>query len=287
MKVLLTGASGFIGGYFYNHYKSKLEIKTFSFLKNQIEGIELHDIDAVIHCGALAHKMNEIPYEDYYKSNVEQTIKLASIAKKNNVSKFIFISTVKVYGEETNLVLNENSLPNPLDSYSRSKYEAEKKLIEMEDENFKISILRIPLAYGIGVKANFKSLVNLVKKSPILPLGRIKNKRSLVYVGNVANILYQITIQNKNGIFIALDDKPISTSTLIHEIARALNKKNILFKIPFFDKLVRLIKPNIYKRLFMSLEIDNSNTLVRLGIEKNKFMFREALKETLNNKAEK
>ena len=282
MRVLLTGSSGFIGSYFYNNYKEHLEIKTFSFLREKIENINFKNINTVVHCGALVHKMHEIPYKDYFKANVEQTINLASHAKKNNVSNFIFISTVKIYGEETDLVLNEKSLPNPLDSYSLSKFEAEKKLLELQDENFKISILRIPLVYGPGVKANFKSLVNLIKKISILPFGKIFNKRSIVYVGNVAHILYQIILQNKNGIFIAVDNKAISTSMLITEIARALNRKMILFKIPFFDMMIKIIRPNIYKRLYLSLELDNSSTLHRLGIVNNKYPFREALKETFS-----
>lgn len=282
MRVLLTGSSGFIGNYFYNNYREHLDVKTFSFLREKLENINFKNIEAVVHCGALVHKMHEIPYEDYFKANVEQTLNLASYAKKNNVSNFIFISTVKIYGEETDLVLNEESLPNPLDSYSLSKFEAEKKLLELQDKNFKISILRIPLVYGPGVKANFKSLANLIKKIPILPFGKIFNKRSIVYVGNVAHILYQIIIQNKNGIFIAVDNKAISTSMLITEIARALNRKMILFKIPFFDTMIKIIRPNIYKRLYLSLELDNSSTLHRLGIVNNKYPFREALKETFN-----
>ena len=90
MRVLLTGSSGFIGNYFYNNYREHLDVKTFSFLREKLENINFKNIEAVVHCGALVHKMHEIPYEDYFKANVEQTLNLASYAKKNNVSNFIF-----------------------------------------------------------------------------------------------------------------------------------------------------------------------------------------------------
>ena len=93
--------------------------------------------------------------------------------------------------------------------------EAEKRLLSLKDENFNISIIRLPLVYGKGVKANFNNLISLVSKFNIIPLGLIKNKRSLVYVGNVCDTIFRIIKFNKGGIFLASDDCALSTSELI------------------------------------------------------------------------
>ncbi|MFV7791488.1 epimerase, partial [Aliarcobacter lanthieri] len=91
-----------------------------------------------------------------------------------------------------------------------------------------------PIVYGYGVKANIKNLISLVNKVPVLPLGKIKNKRSMVYIGNLCHLVDEIITQEKKGIFLASDDEPLSTSKLIELIAKNLDKKIYLIKIPFF-----------------------------------------------------
>ena len=281
-KVLLTGSTGFIGSYFLKNYRKKLNIKTFSFVSDSISDLNLNRIKTIVHCGALVHQMNKIPsYNEYFEINVKQTINLAKRAKQNNVKHFVFLSTAKVYGEESNSIFNENSRTNPLDDYARSKLEAENSLQKIEDENFKISILRLPLVYGPGVKANFSKLVNLVHLLPILPFGNITNKRSMVFIGNLNDVLFRIICMEKNGIFIVKDDESLSTTHLIRLIGKTINKRLYLFHFPFLNLLIKKIKPNYYKRLFMSLELDNSLTLNSLNINKNKFSNKIALKKTL------
>jgi len=170
------------------------------------------------------------------------------------------MSTVKVYGEETDTAYTENSDCNPQDDYGKSKLKAEQELLKLEDDSFKISIIRTPIVYGYGVKANIKSLINLVNKVPILPFANIQNKRSMVFVGNLCHIVDEIIIQVKAGIFLASDDEPLSTTRLIELIADGLDKKVYLVRIPFFESLLRLVKPSFHKRLYESLEVDNSET---------------------------
>ena len=175
-KLLITGSNGFVGNYFINKYKNKYEIKTFSFLKNDINTLDCNTIDIVFHLSALVHQMGGASANEYEKINVIQTIELAKKAKESGVKHFIFMSTVKVYGEETNSKYIENTVCNPEDDYGKSKLKAEQELQKLEDENFKISIIRTPIVYGYGVKANIKSLINLVNKVPLLPFGNIKIK---------------------------------------------------------------------------------------------------------------
>lgn len=266
-KLLITGSNGFIGNYFINNYKSKYDIKTYSFLKDDINTLDCNTIDIVFHLSALVHQMGGASPSEYEKINVIQTIELAKKAKESGVKHFVFMSTVKVYGEETNSKYTENTVCNPEDDYGKSKLKAEQELQELEDENFKISIIRTPIVYGYGVKANIKNLINFVNEVPVLPFGKIKNKRSMVYIGNLCHLVDEIITQKKSGIFLACDDEPLSTSKLIDLIAKNLAKKTYLIKIPFFESLLKILKPSFHKRLYGSLEIDNTITKERLNLK--------------------
>ena len=267
MKLLITGSNGFIGNYFINNYKSKYNIKTFSFLKDDINTLDCNTIDIVFHLSALVHQMGGASVNEYEKINVIQTIELAKKAKESGVKHFVFMSTVKVYGEETNSKYTENTVCNPEDDYGKSKLKAEQELQKLEDENFKISIIRTPIVYGYGVKANIKNLINLVNKVPVLPFGKIKNKRSMVYIGNLCHLVDEIIIQKKSGIFLASDDEPLSTTRLIELIAKNLHKKVYLIKVPFFESLLKIVKPSFHKRLYGSLEVDNRITKEKLNLK--------------------
>ncbi len=277
MKLLITGSNGFVGNYFINQYKEKYEIKTFSFLKDDINSLDCSDVDVVFHLSALVHQMDGASKEEYEKVNVTQTLQLAKKAKECGVKQFVFMSTVKVYGEETESVYTEKSICNPEDEYGKSKLKAEKLLLEVESENFRVSIIRTPIIYGYGVKANIKSLVKLVNKIPILPFGDIENRRSMVYIGNLCHLVDVVIDQQKAGIFLASDDEPLSTTRLIELIAKNLGKKVYLVKIPFFETLLKLLKPSFYKRLYGSLKVDNSITKEKLSL-KNPYSVEEGIK---------
>ena len=266
-KLLITGSNGFVGKYFINKYKKKYDIRTFSFLKDDINSLDCSDVDVVFHLSALVHQMGGASVEEYRKVNVTQTLELAKKAKESGVKHFVFMSTVKVYGEETNSKYIENTVCNPEDDYGKSKLKAEQELQKLEDENFKISIIRTPIVYGYGVKANIKSLINLVNKVPLLPFGKIKNKRSMVYIGNLCHLVDEVITQQKSGIFLASDDEPLSTSRLIELIAKNLDKKIYLIKIPFFESLLKILKPSFHKRLYGSLEVDNTITKQKLNLQ--------------------
>jgi UDP-glucose 4-epimerase len=276
LKLLITGSNGFVGSYFINKYNEKYDIKTFSFLNNDINTLDCSDVDVVFHLSALVHQMGGASAEEYEKVNVTQTLQLAKKAKESGVKHFVFMSTVKVYGEETNGVYTENSTCNPKDEYGKSKLKAEIKLRKLEDESFKVSIIRTPIVYGYGVKANIKSLIHLVNKIPILPFGKIENKRSMVFAGNLCHLVDEVIEQQRAGVFLASDDEPLSTSRLIELIAKSLNKKIYLIKIPFFESLLKLVKPSFHKRLYGSLEVDNSITKEKLNL-KNPYSVEEGI----------
>lgn len=267
MKLLLTGSNGFVGSYFLEKYSDKYEIKKFSFLNDNFEELRLDDIDVVIHLSAFVHQMGGASFEVYEKINVIQTVELAQKAKRAGVKQFLFMSTVKVYGEEADIVYTENSACNPKDEYGKSKLKAERELLKLEDKSFKISIIRTPIVYGFGAKANIKNLIDLVKKAPLLPFGEIQNRRSMVFVGNLCHLIDEVITQRQDGIFLASDDEPLSTTRFIELIAKSLGKRIILVKIPFFESLLKLFKPSFYKRLYGSLEVDNQITKQKLHLK--------------------
>ena len=266
MNLLITGASGFIGKYFVYKYSRNYKINKFSFLNDDFKKLDLSDTNVVLHLSALVHQMGGANKEEYERLNVTQTLKLAKRAKESGVEHFIFMSSIKVYGEESSSVYTEKTKCDPQDEYGISKLKAESELLELEDESFMISIVRTPIVYGYGVKANIKNLVSLVNKISVLPFGGIENKRSMVYIGNLCHLVDTITQKKKSGVFLATDDKPLSTTKLIELIAKELNKKVYLLNIPLFPLLLKIAKPSFYKRLYESLEVDSKQTKERLSL---------------------
>jgi len=265
MNILLTGSRGFVGSYFKEHYSNNYNINTFSFLKDHLSDLDLTQIDTIVHLSALVHQMGGAGKSEYENVNITQTLVLAKKAKQSGVKHFIFMSTVKVYGEETDIVYREDTHCNPQDAYGKSKLEAEIELQKLESSDFMVSIIRTPIVYGAGVKANILNLIDIIKKMPVLPFANIHNRRSMVYIGNLSAIINQIIKIKKSGIFLANDDRAISTTELICLIAEALHKKVFLLSIPFFSRLLKQVKPAYYKRLYGSLEVNNTLTKKELN----------------------
>jgi UDP-glucose 4-epimerase len=281
MNILLTGGNGFIGNYFQNNYGDSYNISTFSFRNDDINKLDLKNIDTIVHLSALVHQMGGASKEAYFKINVNNTLELAKKAKKANVKQFVFMSSVKVYGEESDTPYTETTKCEPQDDYGLSKLAAENKLKDMEDTNFTISILRTPIVYGYGVKANIENLINLVNKVPILPFSNIQNRRSMVYIGNLCHLLDTIIRQQSSGIFLAADDQALSTSKFISMISKASNKNCYLIQIPFFESLLKLAKPSFHKRLYESLEINNQASKTKLNF-KNIYTTKEGIKHMIH-----
>ncbi len=295
--VFITGATGFVG--------RALCIKMLengwrvlgAFRKNgsggnlpagvegvKIEAIEDYDggykdlerVDVVIHLAGRAHVMNGAAIDRidlFRRINVFGTERLARTAAKAGVKRFIFISSVKVNGESSRLPCAEKDVPMPGDPYGVSKYEAEQALKRVSNETgLKIVILRPPLVYGAGVKANFGSLIKLVRAWIPLPLGGINNRRSFIYIGNLVDAIFICAIHPKaeGETFMVSDCKDVSTPELIRLIAYAMGKKVVLFSLPS-TLLIALAKVagkgEIAERLTNSLFVDTSKIKELLGWE--------------------
>lgn len=261
-NLIVTGSTGFVGS---NFIRSSLNCKIteVDLLSIEAEQINFENIDSVLHLAALVHQMKGAPEDQYFKVNRDLAFEVAKRAKEQGVKQFVLMSTAKVYGESTanGGYWNEESECFPTDPYGKSKLEAERLIRTLEDENFKVAIVRSPLVYGAGVKANMLRLIRLVDRFPLLPLGNIQNERSIVYIGNLVALLNTVMEQQVSGIFIAGDRTPLSTTQMIRFIASGLGKRVFLFTVSdFLLAVIRKFRPLIVDRLYGSLVLDNSNT---------------------------
>lgn len=260
--ILVTGATGFIGVNYFQKSAFKVDLKSCSIRLENVEEINFESVRTIVHLSGKAHEMKEIDTEIYFKANRDLTFELALNAKLSGVSQFIYLSSVKVYGkDETTSILNERSPCQPIDPYGQSKLEAENKILLLNDESFSVSIIRPPLVYGAYVKGNIIKLLKLSDSSIPLPFLNLNNVRSMVYVGNLCALIDRLIEFPKSGVFIAGDNKSISTSYLVELIRKKMRRRKLFFILPkIFIRIIGVIKPNLVKRLFYSLEFDNSCT---------------------------
>lgn len=265
-KIVVTGANGFIGKRFVEYNNNRFDMTALSVRSDSYKTFDFTGFDSIVHLAGKAHDMNCKDDSEYFKVNVDITKALAIKAKQDGVNHFIYISSVKVYGKEDRGLITEKSECFPEDPYGKSKLQAEQFLQSIQDENFKVAIVRPPMVYGAGVKGNMDRLIHLCKKKYPLPFGNIGNLRTMVFVDNMVELLNTIIDQQAQGIFIPGDRKPISTDALILMIKQSLGEKDNLISIPqFFRKIIKAIKPELYKRLFGSFLMDTKATNGKLN----------------------
>ena len=290
-KIVLTGGSGFLGTHLLDHeaFRDALAIgrtqpvnhqhfQIVSFYADDDLSPVFNDKEVVVHAAARAHIMNDpakSPLNEFRHVNTVGTLNLAEKAAIAGVKRFIFISTVKVLGEQTEpgqAFKNGDSF-NPQDPYSISKVEAEMglKLIG-EAYGMEIVIIRPPLVYGKGVKGNFSSLLKLARFPIPLPFGSIQNKRSLVSVENLVDLIVTcISHPNaKNQTFLVSDDNDVSTPELVTMLAEAGGYKAyiLFFPLILLSTFFGLIgKKAIYDRLCGSMRVNVDYTKSQLSWE--------------------
>lgn len=289
MKVLVTGATGFVGyalgGSLDDHghqvipavrQKAGLDDEV---VVGDIDGqtdwtAALTGCNGVVHLAARVHVMDDTaddPLALYRATNTDATLNLARQAAQTGVKRFIFISTIKVNGEGRDTPYRETDVPAPEDAYAISKWEAEQGLWQIAQETgLEVVILRPPLVYGPGAKANFQRLIYIVKRGWPLPLGAIRNRRSLLYLGNFVDAI-RLCVEHPAAAgqtFLLDDGKPVSTPELIRAVARALERPKHLLAVPVWmlEAAGTLLgKRAAVARLTGSLFVDGSAIRSRLG----------------------
>lgn len=231
----------------------------------------LAGIDSVVHLAARVHVMNETvadPLAAFRVANVDATLNLARQAASNGVRRFIFLSSVKVNGEETpaGRPFTASDVPRPEDPYGQSKLEAERALLALaSDTAMEIVIIRPPLVYGPGVKANFASLMRWTARGVPWPFGAVTNKRSFVFVGNLVDFtLLCIRHPEATGrIFLVSDGCDLSIAELLRMMSAAMGRKACLLPVPprLLSGMATLMGRGAgARRLLGSLQVDIAET---------------------------
>ena len=289
---LITGSNGFIGQYLsqflaekdYSVLAHTRKAQTFDHpnihninfdLNDNLDNIDLNQVEVIIHCAGRAHVMNETaasPLEAYRQTNVQGTLNLAHKAVKSGVKRFIYLSSIKVNGEQTTTqAFCPNDDVHTNDPYGLSKYEAEQALLALSQRTgLEVVIIRPVLIYGPNVKANFKSMVNLASKKFPLPIACLNNKRSMVSVYNLADLIHTcMTHPNANReVFLASDQDDISVKQLFEKLAKYQNNQLLMLPVPkslisFMASLVG--KKAVASRLCSELVVDTTKNTQLLG----------------------
>ncbi|OIN94872.1 MAG: hypothetical protein AUJ48_04315 [Deltaproteobacteria bacterium CG1_02_45_11] len=308
-RVLITGADGFIGKALCAEmvsrgWKVRASVRSRNKIRSisqEIEIIEtgsigpdtewahaLDNVESVVHLAGRVHVMEDSssdPLSEYRIVNTAATEKLARSAASSGVRRFIFMSTVKVNGEGRGVPYCEDDIPGPSDPYGISKWEAEKIIKAIANETgMEAVIIRAPMVYGPEVKANFLRLLKAVDRGIPMPLYGIKNKRSMIYLGNLVDAIVTCINHPKAAgqTYLVSDGEDVSTPELIRRVAIALGKPSRLFPLPapilrFTGKIFG--KTDAVERILGSLTINSAKIRNELNWQPP-FTMQQGLKET-------
>lgn len=286
MRYLITGASGFVGGYLCAELvKRGQSVRIASRLQQttvpQIEqvlvgviddqtqwGMALEGVDVVIHLAARVHIMHDKsddPLQAFRLVNVAGSENLARSAAAKGIKRLVYVSSIKVNGEATqaNRLFSEEDEANPQDSYGLSKYEAEIALHQIAHETgLEVVVVRPPLVYGPAVKGNFITMLKVLYKGVPLPVASVRNLRSLLYVENLVDALILCASHPSavGNTYLVSDEEDISTPELLNKLAAAMNRPIHLFSIPTYllKSFARITgKSAQLERLLGSLQVDS------------------------------
>jgi len=287
IKIVLSGASGFVGSRLFSLLGGCPEVQVTGLCRHlpgkedgsglyAVGDLEQADlsallpgVDVFIHAAARAHIMKAKvadPLAAYRRVNVEGTLNLARQAVAAGVERFIFISSIGVNGNINARPFCADDLPNPQDPYAQSKWEAEQGLRQLAAETgIEIVIIRPPLVYGPDAPGNFGSLVRWIEKGVPLPLGAIHNKRSLVGIDNLVDLIIRCIDHPAaaNQVFLAGDGEDISTTELLRGVGKAMDKPARLIPVPagLLQLGATLLgRRAMAQRLLGSLQVDISKT---------------------------
>ncbi len=270
-KILITGANSYIGTSFENYIKenfsNEYQVDTVDMIDGSWREKDFSQYDTIYHVAGIAHsdngKISKEKEKLYYSVNTDLTIETAKKAKAEGVKQFIFMSSAIVYGNSGKIgkkkLITKDTPLSPANCYGDSKVQAEKGILPLNDDKFKVVVLRPPMIYGKGSKGNYPTLSKFAKKFKFFPY--VKNERSMLYIGNLVEFVRLMIENDETGIFWPQNSEYSNTSELVRMIGAAHNKKIHLVKgfgwlLKLMSKFTRLIN-KAFGNLSYDMELSN------------------------------
>lgn len=279
IKILITGAGSYIGQAFQAYigqWPDLYKADSIAMRNGAWEEKDFSAYNVVCHVAGIAHQKETAENADlYYKVNRDLTFDVAKKAKNAGVEQFIFLSSVSVYGLDEGII-DEDTPLKPKTHYGKSKLEAEVLLKNLEDDTFKVAIIRPPMVYGKNCKGNFQKLINLVRLVPIFP--KSGNRRSMIYIDNLSNYIKLCIDEGQRGVFLPQNREYVCTDDMARHIAEAMGKK--VYVSTVLGWAVKAVAPFVtsLRKAFGSLVIKD---LEKNGFSYEKIGFDESVKRSL------
>lgn len=286
-KILITGSDSYIGTCFENYlnsFEGKYTVDVVDMRDSSWREKDFSSYDVVFHVAGIAHNdISGVTAEQkilYKTVNTDLAIETAYKARQSGVSQFVFMSSVIVYGESAPIglekVISPDTQPTPSNFYGQSKLDAEKGMLPLSNDTFKVAVIRPPMIYGRGCKGNYKTLSKFSKITPIFP--DIYNSRSMLYVGNLVEFIRQIIERELSGVFFPSNKEKISTAQMVKAIAASRGKKVFLIKgfSWFFKFMSRFF--TVINKVFGNLSYEDAITQYPFNYQL--YSLEESIKET-------
>lgn len=264
-RILITGANSYVGTSFERWMKQWYDtyiIDTIDMIDHTWKTRDFSMYDVVFHVAGIAHvdikNVSDETKELYYKVNRDLTIDTALKAKNDGVKQFIFMSSIIVYGDSNSIgkerVITKDTIPSPSNFYGDSKLQAERGILPLQSNDFKVIAIRPPMIYGKNSKGNYQKLVKYAKRFPVFP--DVYNQRSMLYIDNLCEFVRLLINNEERGIFCPQNSEYVKTSEMVKYISEANEKKIILTKLfnPFLFIASKNI--NIINKVFGNLVYD-------------------------------
>ena len=284
-KVLITGANSYIGTsvekYITAHYPDECEFTTLDTFGGEWLEKSFADYDVVFHVAGIAHqKEKKCNKDDYYKINRDLAFDVAKKAKDSGIKQFIFLSSMSVYGKLQGKITQDTALlPNT--NYGKSKMLAENDILTLNDNCFKVCILRPPMVYGHACKGNYQTLRKLALKFKIFPY--VKNERSMLYIDNLCEFIRLAILNEESGIFFPQNCEYTNTSEMVKMIAAAHGRK--IYLIRGFGWMIKFLSlfTKLAKKAFGSLTYDKE--MSKIGFSYSKTSLYESIMSIEHNES--
>src|SRR5699024_7163675 len=259
-RILITGINSYVGNSFAEWVSDSPEsysVTKISLRDGTWKEQDFSEFDVVLHVAGIAHVSRDPKMEvAYYRVNRDLTVEVAEKAKIDGVKQFIFMSSIIVYGDApgNDGMIDRHTIPKPKDFYGDSKLQAEKKIIPLETDDFKVVIIRPPMIYGKNSKGNYPKLAKVAKELSVFPY--VENRRSMLHIDNLSEFIRLMIVNEENGLFFPQNNEYVNTSDMVRVISEVHGKKIKLVKI--FSPVLEMMRNRltIVNKVFGNLVYD-------------------------------